>query len=62
MKKTIVSAILLLTAGLAFTAFTFTFKNEPPAEKVKWLTWQEAAELNKNTPKFLCGNLRNPLA
>ena len=51
MKKTIVPATLLLAAGLAFTAFTFISKNESPAEKVKWLTWQEAAELNKKTPK-----------
>lgn len=49
MKK--IQTSLFVFAVLALSAFTFSHKNESSAEKVKWLTWQEAVELNKKAPK-----------
>jgi thioredoxin-related protein len=50
MKKFFLPTLVLLLSSLAFSAFTL--KNnptEPP--KVKWITWQEAVELNKKEPR-----------
>ncbi|MEM1325357.1 MAG: DUF255 domain-containing protein [Bacteroidota bacterium] len=45
MKKVLLAAMLLVT-GLAFSAFTTTEK-----ETIKWYTWEEAIELNKESPR-----------
>ena len=51
MKKILLPSITLVTMLLLVSAFTFLKKTPPAVEKVKWLTWQEAAELNKKQPK-----------
>ena len=52
MKK-ILFPTLILAASLAAAAFTF-HKNTPPvAEKIKWYSWQEAAEMQKTAPRKL---------
>jgi thioredoxin-related protein len=51
MKKILFSSIALVTMLLLVSAFTFSKKTPPVAEKVQWLTWQEAFELNKKAPK-----------
>ena len=53
MKK-ILLPVLLLVGCFAIAAFTskHTTPNPPiTVEKIKWLSWAEAAELNKKTPK-----------
>ena len=51
MKKIFFPVFLVLVSGLTFTAFKVDNKKTKATEKVKWLTWQEAAELNKKVPK-----------
>ncbi len=48
MKKIIFSLVLLTGFFFAFTAFT---PKKTVAPKLKWLTWQEAVELNKTAPR-----------
>lgn len=49
MKYFKITAVLAILAFLSF-GFTTT-DSEDTVAKVKWLTWEEAAELNKTTPK-----------
>ena len=52
MKKIFLPSLLFIAGALAISAFTFQQKEvAKPAVKVNWLTWQEAAELNKKVPK-----------
>ncbi len=50
MKKFFLPVFALLISSLAMTAFSFK-NTEPEPTKVKWLTWQEAFDLNKKEPK-----------
>ena len=51
MKKIIVTSIGFIATLLLVSAFTFSPKVPNEGLKVKWLTWQEASELNKKEPK-----------
>ena len=50
MKKLFSLSFLALTGLLALSAFDWKTQ-EPPVEKINWLTWEEAVELNKENPK-----------
>lgn len=51
MKRILIPALLLIMGGITITAFTFKNNETKPVAAVKWLTWQEAVELNKTQPK-----------
>lgn len=57
MKKTL---FIFIAAALSLSLVAFTYTNrqqataknsEVPVEGIKWLTWEQAVELNKTTPK-----------
>ena len=52
MKKFALAALSLLLLATGLVAFTFE-KNvtDPPADILKWYTWEEAEALNKTAPK-----------
>ncbi len=54
MKKVLTFPIFLALFALV-TAFTFTPKQQSiaksPIEKINWITWEQAVEANKTTPK-----------
>jgi thioredoxin-related protein len=50
MKKFVLPALILFI-GVIAAAFTFNHKKEKVESGIKWLTWQQAVELNKTQPK-----------
>jgi thioredoxin-related protein len=51
MKKFALLFLASVTLGGLFLAFSTPKSAQKPAEPIKWLTWEEAAELNKTNPK-----------
>ncbi len=52
MRKTAFATTILLLSGAALVAFIAPkHTSAPPADTLKWYTWEEATELNKTAPK-----------
>lgn len=53
MKNFLLAAGVLLFSGALLAAFSIRGTNttQPPADTLKWYTWEEAVELNKTAPK-----------